>query len=198
VTPTPDPAGVALELVRALEAAGIPCAIGGSIALGLWGVPRGTKDADLNAFVGEDRYEELLTTLEAAGCRGPDDAPWTPALREAFLRQAREGDTAIVWRSGFRVDVFVPSIPFYAEAAATVRRVDIEGQPVPVLSPEALSVFKLLFFRDKDLVDLRRLVARQGARLDADYVRERLVEMVGDDDDRIAAWAAIVREHGSS
>ena len=41
-------------------------------------------------------------------------------------------------------------------------------------------------------------VARQGAHLDADYVRERLVEMVGDDDDRIAAWAAIVREHGSS
>lgn len=34
--PEPDPAGVALELVLALQEPGLPCAIGGSIALGVW------------------------------------------------------------------------------------------------------------------------------------------------------------------
>jgi hypothetical protein len=193
--PERDPAAVAIELVRALRAANVRCAVGGSIALGLWGVPRGTNDADLNAFVPEERHGELLDVLVAAGCLAPEDRPWTPALRVEFLRRAREGETAVVWKDGFRVDVFVPSIPFYAEAEATLREVEVEGGPVPVLSPEALSVFKLLFFRDKDLVDLRRLVARQGARLDAAYVRAQLVAMVGEDDDRITAWDAIVREH---
>ncbi|MGE0713757.1 MAG: hypothetical protein AB7N76_21720 [Planctomycetota bacterium] len=190
-----DPSSVAASLALSLEAAGIPCAIGGSLALGFWGVPRGTKDADLNAFVDEDRYAELLEVLIRSGCSAPGGEVWTAAARERFLREAREGDAAVVWKDGFRVDVFVPSIPFYAEAQARLRRVDTSAGALPVLSPEALTVFKLLFFRDKDLVDLRRLVARQGRALDTSYVRGALVGMVGELDERIAAWDQIVRDH---
>jgi hypothetical protein len=82
---------------------------------------------------------------------------------------------AVAYRSGIRVDFFVPSIPFYDEAERTLCRVSFkDGRSVLVLSAEALSVFKLLFFRDKDLVDLRRLVARQGSALDHAYVRRQL------------------------
>lgn len=191
-----DATTVALDVIRALRAGGIPCAIGGAIALSVWGAPRGTKDADINAFVPESRYEELLDLLVSGGCLAHGGVAWTEEHRAEFIRRAREGEVAVAWKDGLRVDVFVPSIPFYAEAQATVHELQVGGQSVPVLSAEALCVFKLLFFRDKDLVDLRRLVARQGAALDVAYVRRHMVEMLGESDERIAAWDTIVREGG--
>jgi hypothetical protein len=56
------------------------------------------------------------------------------------------------------------------------------------LSAEATAVFKLLFFRNKDLVDIEKLVAVQGPLLDRAYVRRWLAEMMGDDDQRVAFW----------
>lgn len=190
---------IAAELVDVLMRADMKCAIGGAIALGFWAPPRGTKDADLNVFVGEGRYGELLDVLEGAGCTPAlDRTAWTAKDREKFLRRCREGEVAVVYKDNMRVDVFVPSIDFYAEAERRVRTVPLRGQLVPVLSAETLSVFKLLFFRDKDLVDLRRLVAHQKAALDHGWVRRHIVDMMGEDDERVAAWDRIVRTHGGS
>jgi hypothetical protein len=61
---------------------------------------------------------------------------------------------AVVQFGSYRVDLFAPSIPFSREAERTRRRVELDGQAAYVLSPEALAVFKLLFFRAKDIVDL--------------------------------------------
>lgn len=184
---------VALIVLEALAAAEIPAALGGSLALGVWGVPRGTQDVDLAAFVREDELDALLETLARAGCGPkPGATDWSPESRETFFRSAREGDVAIVYRGSMRVDVFVPSIPFHEEIERTLRHVTPPGRgPVPVISAEALCVLKLLFFRPKDIVDLERLVARQRERLDQDYVRRHMVEMVGEDDDRVETWDRI-------
>ena len=56
------------------------------------------------------------------------------------------------------------------------------------LSAEALSFFKMMFFRGKDLVDLERLISNQGPRLDAPYVRRWLVETMGEEDERVRKW----------
>lgn len=50
----------------------------------------------------------------------------------------------------------------------------------------------MLFFRAKDIVDLQRLIAVQGDRLDRAYVREWLVRMMGDDDERVRKWDELV------
>ena len=71
-------------------------------------------------------------------------------------------------------------------------RVTVLGEPTWIPSAEATAVFKLLFFRGKDLVDLERLVAVQGAKLDTDYVRRWVAEMVGEDDTRIERWDQMV------
>jgi hypothetical protein len=97
-----------------------------------------------------------------------------------------------------RVDVFVPSIPFYDEAARTRVRSGSHGQEAWFLSAEATAVFKLLFFRGKDIVDLERLVAVQGTRLDHGYVRRWMVDMVGEDDERVSKWDELVRTFGGS
>ncbi len=71
----------------------------------------------------------------------------------------------------------------------------LEGTPVWFLSAEALCLFKLLFFRSKDVADLERLIAVSGETLDAAYVRARLVEMVGADDPRVATWDRLWQTH---
>lgn len=66
-----------------------------------------------------------------------------------------------------------------------------------VVSAEALCVFKLLFFRPKDLVDVSNVIALQGAKLDRTYVRRWLVEMMGEDDERVRKWDELVRDYGT-
>ncbi|HEX6239585.1 MAG TPA: hypothetical protein VFZ61_01780, partial [Polyangiales bacterium] len=56
------------------------------------------------------------------------------------------------------------------------------------LSPEALCVFKLLFFRPKDLVDLERLIEVQAGALDTGYVRAELAKLMGEHDERVQRW----------
>jgi hypothetical protein len=194
----PDLERLALELVATLEDHEMKTAIGGAIAYGFWGDPRGTKDVDLNVFIGEPRYAELQALIEKSGL-GPDPTrtAWTFEERARFVTRCREGAVAVAYREGIRVDFFVPSIPFYDEAERTIRRVDHpSGRSVPILSAEAISIFKLLFFRDKDLVDLRRIVARQGKALDQAYVRRQLEIMFPEGDERLETWDAIVRAHG--
>lgn len=190
-----DVARVALTVLDALSGAGLPAALGGGLAFNLWALPRATKDVDINVFVAEEDHPRLLTALEQLGCAADrEGAAWDGPRRAEFLRRAREGEVAVAWWGDVRLDLFVPSIPFYEEARRTLREVEFpDGRRRSVLSPEALAVFKLLFFRDKDLEDLRRLVGVQRERLDAAWVRGQIVAMLGDDDERVAAWDSIVR-----
>jgi hypothetical protein len=43
----------------------------------------------------------------------------------------------------------------------------------------------------RDIVDLERLVEVQGGGLDAAYVRRAIVDMLGEDDERVGRWDAI-------
>lgn len=194
-----DAAAATMSALEALERAGFLVAVGGSLALGAWGWPRGTTDGDLNVFAADpSRYPAIVAALEAAGF-APDDerTSWTEVDRARLVARMVDGEVARFHRPPVVVDIFVPSIPFYAEAERTLRSAElVPGRRVNVLSAEALCVFKLLFFRDKDLVDLRRLVRVQGAALDHAWVREHLVDMFPDGDERLGAWDEIVRRHG--
>src|SRR5688572_27733138 len=173
VTNVPSAPEVARRLADALEAAAIPYAVGGAIAYGLHAPPRATNDVDLNVFVEPDALPAVFDALEQAGARVDRVA--------ARARAASRGDfVALV--DGMRVDVFVPSIPLYAAAAARVKTGVLMGRPIMVLSAEDLAVFKMLFFRPKDVADVERLVAFQGDALDRRYVRSWLVDLVGEDD----------------
>lgn len=190
---------VSLGLLDAFQEAGLSAALGGGLALNVWVLPRVTKDVDLNVFVTEEQHAQVLGVLEAFGCvASRDGRRWDDDARGVFLRCAQAGEVAIAWFGEIRVDVFVPSIPFYAQAEATVREVEFpDGKKRAVLSPEALAVFKLLFFRDRDVVDLRQLVAARRDTLDMTWVRDELVGMLGEGAERVETWDEIVRVHGS-
>jgi len=176
-----------LRIGRALEREGIAYALGGALALGVHGVPRGTLDVDINVFTSDGDLPKVIGVLTALGV--DVDAA------QASAQAARDGAFMGNWQ-GMRIDVFLPSIPFSAEAERT--RVALSGGADGVdwfLSAETLAVFKLLFARPKDYVDLERLVAVQSGGLDAAYVRRWIVDMLGSDDARVGRWDEIVARY---
>jgi len=86
------------------------------------------------------------------------------------------------------VDLFVVAIPLHESAARRTVAVSLLGQTIRILSAEDLTLFKLLFFRGKDLVDVERILAVQGPTLDRDYIRRWLIDCVGADDMRVTRW----------
>lgn len=166
-------------LIDHLEASSLPYALGGAVAYSAWGEPRATRDVDVNLWVEPAELTKAFDVLGAAG---------VAIDRERARAEAADRGLFVGWHGEYRIDVFVPSIPFYADALARRRRVRLAGRATWVLSPEVLAVFKMLFFRAKDLRDLERLLAVQGDQFDARWVRERLVEMLGPDAEQVAAW----------
>jgi hypothetical protein len=178
-----DPPSLATALARALDARGVSYAIGGALAYAFWGIPRATLDVDLNVFVSAEGVDAVFAALLDAQVQVEPVAA-RAAIEKRGMFEARQGPV--------RVDVFLPSIPFSWEAERTRKRQLLEGQPVWVLSAEAIATFKLLFFRPKDVLDLERLIAVQGDNLDVAYVRRHIVEMMGDDDVRVRRWDELV------
>jgi hypothetical protein len=176
-------ADAGLAIARALEAEQIPYALGGALALGAHGVPRGTLDVDVNVFVDDAALPRVIACLQALGVELD--------LATALARAERDGMFVGRW-GGMRVDVFTPSIPFSHEAGKTrVLLSDASGQSFWFLSAEAIAIFKLLFHRPKDVADLERMSAVQGPALDRSYVRAWIVDMLGETDERVATWDRI-------
>lgn len=172
-------AEIGFALARSLETSGVPYALGGALAYGVWALPRATKDVDLNLFVEAEHLSGALDALTSAGVTFD---------RLEAARLAAEDGMFIGWVGACRIDVFTPSIPFSWEALKTRVAVETGGTRVWFLSAEALSFFKMMFFRGKDLVDLERLIGSQGKKLDAPYVRGWLVSTMGEDDERVRKW----------
>jgi hypothetical protein len=183
----PSAPELARRLADTLEAAEVPHAIGGALALGVWGFPRATNDVDLDIFVGPDQLKPVLEILLRGGFAVDVDA----ALESARTR----GDFKLWWH-GMRVDVFVASLPFYDTVRQRVQQAPLGGRPAWFLSAEDLAIFKMLFFRTKDILDLERLVAFMGSSFDLAYVRNWLIALVGPDDERVARWERIISDVG--
>lgn len=182
---TPDAATTAQQLAARLDELQQPYAFGGAIALGYWADPRGTLDVDLTLFLPPDRPSECVRVLQDLGC----DVTATEALQS--LRD--HGFCRVSW-NGTRVDVFLPLIEFYEQARQRRQRVDLGDQPILVWDAATLAVFKMMFFRRKDLADVEQILRMQGSQLDRDWVRDQLVTLYSARDPRISQWDELVRE----
>jgi hypothetical protein len=182
---SPSASDVARELAAALEVRGQEYAIGGAIALGFWGEPRGTLDVDVTLFLPLDRPSECLWLLQDLACE--------MVFSEALASLREHGFCRVLYH-GLRLDVFLPIVDFYAVARARRQRVELGGQPVMIWDAASLIVFKLMFFRRKDIADVEGVLRIQQGRLDLDWVRQQLVELYGPRDPRIHQWDELVAE----
>jgi hypothetical protein len=122
---------------------------------------------------------EALDALEQAGLK---------IDRAAALVSAEARGDARGYVGDVPVDLFVDSIPLHLEAARRTVSMFLFERPIHVLSAEDLTVLKLLFFRGKDIVDIERLLVLQGTRLDRSYIRQWLIDSVGEEDERVQKW----------
>ena len=183
--PTPDAATTAQQLAARLDEVSQPYAFGGAIALGYWAAPRGTLDVDLTLFLPPDRPAECVRLLHQLGCE--------VSTTEAVESLREHGFCRVTWH-GTRVDIFLPLIEFYEDARQRRKRVDLGDQPIVIWDAETLAVFKMMFFRRKDLADVEQILRTQGTRMDQAWVRVQLEKLYSARDPRLSQWDEIVRE----
>jgi len=168
----------------ALDAAKVPHAIGGGLALAYYAEPRATVDVDINVFVATERWPDIRTALEPLGVDVTVDLP---ALE-------RDGQVRLWWDRN-AVDLFFSYDEFHEEMSRRARKVPFGNATLRVLSPEHLAVCKAMFDRDKDWIDIEQILVATDP-LDLGEIEDWLQRMVGASDPRLARLDEIKRRLG--
>ena len=155
--------------IAALDHAGVPYSVGGSLASSFTGEPRASIDADILVDMTEPQVRPFLTALGDEFYADPD------ALRRAVA--TRTSTNLIHEASGIKIDLFVARSILDARELERRRRVAVgPGREWYVHSPEDILLQKLLWFReggevsDRQWRDALAILLVQGPRLDSDYL----------------------------
>ena len=176
---------VAIE--RAFLEAGIPHAFGGAQALAYYGEIRATHDIDVNVFVPASQALRVLGVLGALGA-----ATSNPGLLTLI---ARDEQVRVYWEAT-PVDLFFAYDELHRSSQTRRRRVDFFGDPIHILSPEDLIVYKATFDRDKDWRDIAGVIYASPESLDLDYIRRWLGRIDARDGSRLARLERIIASGG--
>ena len=164
----------------ALDAADLPHAIGGAIALGYCTLEaRGTKDLDVNVFVTPDRVREVFAAL-----------PQGVEVSGLKLEQAERDGQVRIWWEQTPIDLFFNVLPFHGEVAKNVRQVPFGGRTIPVVGCTALAVFKAMFDRTRDWADIEAMV--EAKAIDVVDAVTWVREIAGPDSPEAARLEALV------
>lgn len=156
-----DIEGAALAFDRAMDAAGVPYAIVGGIAVMAWGQPRATMDIGALVALEPDDIDRFAEAVEDESFQVDRHA-----VRTAF--EDRSHVTVFDQGSAYHVDV---KLALDAEERAEVEAavvVPFEGGDLRIAPPEDVVAWKLRFGAPQDLQDARSIVVRQGDDLDLD------------------------------
>lgn len=170
--PSPSgPAELLADLAKALDALAVRWYVFGAQAALIWGRPRLTTDVDVTV---ECRVatRELVDALDRSGFSLRADG--TDAFIEATRVVPLEHRA-----SGLALDVVLagPGLEeLFLERAVSI---DVAGTVVPFISAEDLVVTKLLAGREKDIDDVRGVLAERGSVLDVSLIRTTLLLLEG-------------------
>lgn len=160
----------ALEVETVCRAEGFDFCFIGGLAVQRWGQPRMTADVDLTVmtgFGGEEPYVDAL--LRSFRGRIGDARGF--ALKHRTLLLAAT--------NGVHIDVALGAMPFEDNS---VRRASSfvlgDGRAVTTCSAEDLVVHKAFAGRDKDWIDVRGIIVRQGRRLDLPTIWSELLPLL--------------------
>ncbi len=166
---------------RSLDRAKIEHSVGGALALAQYTIdPRLTNDIDLNVV--SDNPARLLDAL-------PDDV----VIHDGALEELeRDGQIRLWWRDpDTPLDLFTPQHEYHQRVNDRSIPADYGGVLIPTLTATDLMVFKMLFDRPKDWVDIASLLEAGAGRPDE---AARIVQELLGDDDRIDKLALVRSE----
>jgi hypothetical protein len=153
-----------------LTAAKVPHAFGGAIALAYCTEePRGTRDIDVNLFVGAATAPGVLAEL-----------PEGVTIRPVEVHAAERDAQVRVWWDDTPLDLFFAVHEFHRDVAANVRLVPFVGREIPVIDCVAVVVFKALFNRTRDWADIEAV--GEAGTIDREAALGWVERLVGSDD----------------
>lgn len=169
-----------IALHDTLAAASIDHAFGGALALAYYTLePRATADVDINIAVDPLDAERVLRQL-------PPAVPWS----DSDLRDIERDEQIRLWWGRTPVDLFFRASDFHDDVATRVQRHPFAGVDLPFLAAGDLAVFKALFDRPKDWLDIAAMHA--AGAIDVSDVAVVVRSLVGDDS-RVARLTEVGR-----
>lgn len=159
----------ALEFQRFAEGRGWPFCFIGGLAVVRWGAPRMTQDVDVSLWTGFG-----------------DEEPYVESLLSEFdgrIADAREfalaNRTLLLWSSSrVAFDVSLSALPFERDMIERASPFQYgEDCRLVTCAAEDLVALKAFADRSQDWADAEGVVARQGRRLDADRILDRLAPL---------------------
>ena len=173
------------SVVAALDAAGVPFMLTGSLAAAYHGAGRATMDIDVVIDPTEPQLGVLVRALERSGLYVSGDAADEALTHRSMFNVV---DTA----SGWKADLIIRKLRPFSEMELRRRQpAAYEGCALWVASAEDVIVAKLEWARqgggaDQQLNDVRGIIGTQANRLDRAYI-ERWVDDLGVRD----LWASV-------
>ena len=82
-------------------------------------------------------------------------------------------------------------VAFYELAKSRRERVLLNGQSLMIWDAATLCVFKMMFFRRKDVADVEQILRIQGSAIDRQWVLQQLISLYGRHDPRISQWQTL-------
>jgi hypothetical protein len=162
------------KIVSAIQTAGIPYMVVGSLASSFHGDPRATRDADIVIRPDKQSLERFLLQIEGEFYVSPE------AARQAM--QNHSMFNVIDAASGWKVDLIIASPSRFAEQSFS-RRVsaNLMGMEVAVQSPEDTILSKLSWGKDSgsemQYRDALGVALQQWENLDFEHLRRWGVEL---------------------
>jgi len=163
------------RIVEALDGAGIPYMLTGSLVSSLQGEPRATNDIDLVIDISPADVARVTEALSAPEIYLDEHAVGDAARRTMFnLIDSLSGDKADFW--------LLTDDPFDRERFARRRRVEALGLELSVSAPEDTILMKLRWSAqaggsEKQLGDALRVYELQAGSLDEGYLDEWAVRL---------------------
>lgn len=161
-----SPRAVLLASLEALQAGGFDYLLYGGLAAGLWGEPRYTEDVDLVLFIPERHAFKFLREAVKHGFAVDEDLAIQQIQVSGWARLPFAEK-----KSPWHLDLTLGDSPFDRSALGRKKRVKLFDREVWVASPEDLLIYKLVSWRDRDVMDVNAVVKRQKS-LDLPYLKK--------------------------
>ncbi len=161
-----SPRAVLLASLDTIQAGGFDYLLYGGLAAGLWGEPRYTEDVDLVLFFPERHAYKFLREAGKHGFAVDEDLAIQQIQVSGWARLSF-GQKKSPWH----LDLTLGDSPFDKSALARKVQVELFTRKVWVASPEDLLVYKLVSWRERDVMDVHAIVQRQKS-LDLTYLKK--------------------------
>src|SRR5258706_200395 len=161
-----SPRAILLASLDTVDAGDFDYLLYGGLAAALWGEPRYTEDVDFVLFVAERHAYRFLRVAVKHGFAVDEDLAIQQIQVSGWARLPF-GDAKSPWH----LDLTLGDSPFDKSALSRRKQVELFGRKLWVASPEDLLIYKLVSWRDRDVMDVHAIVKRQKS-LDLAYLKK--------------------------